>query len=143
MKAEKLRGLDLQELEGQSREIREQLFRLRFQMASGQPEGLKKYRVLKKDRARILGILRERELNPDLEVPVAAPKKSKKSKVPAPPVKPKASVKKAASKKAPKKVRVKEAKARKKATVKTAAKKTKKKTSSRATARAKAKAKKG
>jgi large subunit ribosomal protein L29 len=38
----------------------EQLFRLRFQMGTGQMEGLKKARALKKDRARVLTILRER-----------------------------------------------------------------------------------
>ena len=42
------------------REIEEQMFRLRFQMSMGQTEGLKKYRELRKDRARMLSILRER-----------------------------------------------------------------------------------
>ena len=62
MRAEKLRELDVKELEAQHGEIREQLFRLRFQIGIGQMEGVKKLRALKKDRARILGILREREL---------------------------------------------------------------------------------
>ncbi len=62
MIAEKLRELDEKELGAQSREIDEQLFRLRFQIGMGQLEGLKKYRALKKDRARILSVLREREL---------------------------------------------------------------------------------
>ncbi len=62
MKAFKLRELDDRELDLQVREIREQLFRLRFQMSMGQMEGLKKFRALKKDLARILGIRREREL---------------------------------------------------------------------------------
>ncbi|MCE5309318.1 MAG: 50S ribosomal protein L29 [Acidobacteriales bacterium] len=63
MKAEKLRELDDKELERQAREMREQLFRLRFQMSMGQMEGLKKFRALKKDMARMQGILRERELS--------------------------------------------------------------------------------
>jgi large subunit ribosomal protein L29 len=62
MKAEKIRGVDTNELKNQVQETEEQLFRLRFQMGMGQLEGLKKYRELKRDRARMLGILREREL---------------------------------------------------------------------------------
>ncbi len=62
MKAEKLRELDEKELALQAREIREQLFRLRFQMSTGQMDGLKKYRALRKDQARIQGLMREREL---------------------------------------------------------------------------------
>jgi large subunit ribosomal protein L29 len=64
MKAAKLRELDLAELNGQVREMEEKLFRIRFQMSMGQFEGLKNYRVMRKDRARVLGILRERELDP-------------------------------------------------------------------------------
>lgn len=60
MLAEKIRQLDENELRNQQREIAEQLFRLRFQMGMGQLEGLKKYRVLRKDRARLLTVLRER-----------------------------------------------------------------------------------
>jgi large subunit ribosomal protein L29 len=64
MNAEKLRALDTSELQTQSTDIHEQLFRLRFQMSMGQTDGLKKYRDAKKDRARMLSILRERELDP-------------------------------------------------------------------------------
>lgn len=64
MKADKIRELDGAELSNQAKEIQEQLFRLRFQMSMGQTDGLKKIRTLKKDRARMLGILRERELDP-------------------------------------------------------------------------------
>ena len=60
MRAEKLREQDVNELEMQEREIAEQIFRLRFQLGMGQTDGLKKYRVLKKDRARILTVLNER-----------------------------------------------------------------------------------
>ncbi len=62
MKAEKFRELETRELEGQAREISEQLFHLRFKISMGQSEGLKKYRALKKDYARVLTILRERQL---------------------------------------------------------------------------------
>jgi large subunit ribosomal protein L29 len=63
MKADKLRELDSKELDAQTTAMREQLFRLRFQMSMGQMEGLKKFRVLKKDMARLQGILREREVS--------------------------------------------------------------------------------
>jgi large subunit ribosomal protein L29 len=63
MKADKLRELDTRELDARTREMREQLFRLRFQMSMGQMEGVKKFRALKKDMARLQGILRERELS--------------------------------------------------------------------------------
>jgi len=62
MKIEKIRELDEKELAVQSREMEEQLFRLKFQLGMGQMEGLKKLRALKKDRARLLTVLRERQL---------------------------------------------------------------------------------
>jgi len=62
MKAAKFRELDDKPLRSQLQEINEQLFHLRFQLSMGQGEALKKYRALKKDRARVLTILREREL---------------------------------------------------------------------------------
>jgi large subunit ribosomal protein L29 len=62
MKAQKVRDLDEAELKNQLREMDEQLFRLKFQMSMGQMDGLKKVRAMRKDRARIFTILREREL---------------------------------------------------------------------------------
>lgn len=62
MQADKVRQLDDKELGVKLVEAGEQLFRLRFQMSMGQMEGLKKYRELRKDRARMLTVLREREL---------------------------------------------------------------------------------
>jgi len=64
MKADKFRALDNGELQTQIRSLTEQLYHLRFLLGMGQADGLKKYRGLKKDRARILTILRERELAP-------------------------------------------------------------------------------
>ena len=61
MKADKLRGLDDTELHRQLTEMNDQLFRLQFQMRMGQLEGLKKARTMRKDRARIHTILRERD----------------------------------------------------------------------------------
>jgi large subunit ribosomal protein L29 len=65
MKADKVRELDKNELKKQIDDAREQTFRLRFQMAMGQADGLKKLRVLRKDRARMLTIMRDRELHPE------------------------------------------------------------------------------
>ena len=60
MKADKLRGFDQTELERQLTEMNDQLLRLQFQMRMGQLEGLKKARTMRKDRARIYTILRQR-----------------------------------------------------------------------------------
>ena len=79
MKVEKIRELDTQELTRQASDAREQMFRLRFQLTMGQTDGLKKLRTLKKDRARILTTLRQRELNPAL-TPAAKTSKKKKGK---------------------------------------------------------------
>jgi large subunit ribosomal protein L29 len=60
MKPEKIRDLDTTELERQLHDMTDQLFHLRFQMRMGQADGLKKYRGLRKDRARIETVLNER-----------------------------------------------------------------------------------
>ena len=62
MKAYKIAELDDRELNHQLSETQEKLFRLRFQMSMGQTDGLKRYKELKKDRARMLTIQRQREL---------------------------------------------------------------------------------
>ena len=62
MKADKLRGLDEDELKRQLRDMEEQIFRFHFQKSMGQMDGLKKARAMRKDRARVYTVLREREL---------------------------------------------------------------------------------
>jgi large subunit ribosomal protein L29 len=62
MKAQKVRDQDSTELKNQLGAMDEQMFRLRFQMSMGQMDGLKKVRSMRKDRARMLTVLREREL---------------------------------------------------------------------------------
>ena len=79
MRADKVRELDSTELHKQTRDMREQAFRIRFQMSMGQTDGLKKLRTLKKDRARMLTILRDRELHPET-APEPVAKKKKKGK---------------------------------------------------------------
>ena len=79
MRAEKVREIDSTELKRQCDDMREQAFRLRFQMQIGQTDGLKKLRAIRKDRARMLTVLRDRELHPET-APEPAPKKKKKGK---------------------------------------------------------------
>ncbi len=57
---EKLRDVDTRELEAQQRELAEQIFRLRFQLSTGQAEALRRLREARKDLARIKTLLRER-----------------------------------------------------------------------------------
>ena len=95
--AEKARGLDATEIAKQLRDASEQMFRLRFQLSMGQADGLTKLRKLRKERARMLTIQRERELGQAV-APAAKPVKAKKVAAKAP-VK-KAVVKKAAAPKA-------------------------------------------
>jgi len=79
MRADKVRELDSTELRRQVADMHEQDFRLRFQMSMGQTDGLKKLRAMRKDRARILTVLRDRELHPET-APEPEPKKRKKGK---------------------------------------------------------------
>jgi large subunit ribosomal protein L29 len=62
MKKHKLRNLGDEEMRTQLREMDDQLFRLKFQLRMGQTDGLKKIRGIKKDRARIMTWLRQKEL---------------------------------------------------------------------------------
>ena len=61
-KVEKLRDLGEPELEARERELAEQVFRLRFQLTTGQAEAVARLRSAKKDLARVKTLLREREL---------------------------------------------------------------------------------
>ncbi len=60
-RVEKLRDLGTPELEARERELAEQIFRLRFQLATGQAEAVTKLRSAKRDRARVKTLLRERQ----------------------------------------------------------------------------------
>ncbi len=62
MKASKFNELSADELHAKEREISEQLFRLDFQAATGQGEGLRKLREMRKDLARVKTALRQNEL---------------------------------------------------------------------------------
>jgi large subunit ribosomal protein L29 len=59
---EKIREAGVNELEAQQKEITEQIFRLKFQLSTGQAEALKRLRESKKDLARVKTLLRAQEL---------------------------------------------------------------------------------
>jgi large subunit ribosomal protein L29 len=63
VKASKLRDLSKEDLTQEESELREQLFKLRFQAATGQVESAGRMRGVRRDIARILTILKEREGN--------------------------------------------------------------------------------
>ena len=60
MKAEQVREMGVDELRGREKELDDQLFRLRIQKSMGQLEAPIKLRELRRDRARIKTILREK-----------------------------------------------------------------------------------
>ncbi len=60
---ERFRQMGDQELESREADLRDQLFRLRFQMSMGQSESIKKLRQLRRDIARVKTLARERALS--------------------------------------------------------------------------------
>ena len=62
MKAEDIRELTEEELHEKVHELKDELFNLRFQLATGQLDNPMRIRQVKKDIARVKTIIREREL---------------------------------------------------------------------------------
>ena len=62
MKASELLTLNKAELESKARELKEELFNLRFQLATGQLQNIMVIKGVKRDIARCMTILREQEL---------------------------------------------------------------------------------
>jgi len=60
---EKIREAGVNELAAQQKELTETIFRLRFQLSTGQAEALKRLRESKKDLARVNTLLRAHELS--------------------------------------------------------------------------------
>jgi large subunit ribosomal protein L29 len=71
---DKIREAGVNELEVQQKELSETIFRLRFQLSTGQAEALKRLREAKKDLARVKTLLRAHELSA-----AARPKVAKKA----------------------------------------------------------------
>jgi len=68
MELAKIRNLTDEELKRQETISAEQLFRIRFQVALGQNDGVKKLRQLRKEIAQVKTVARERELGIHTEV---------------------------------------------------------------------------
>lgn len=76
---EKLREAGATELEAQQKDLSEQIFRLKFQLSTGQSEALKRLRDSKKDLARVKTLLRAHELKTGaVTAPKAAPTATQK-----------------------------------------------------------------
>jgi large subunit ribosomal protein L29 len=60
---EKIREAGVNELEAQQKELTEQIFRLKFQLSTGQAEALKRLRESKRDLARVKTLLRAQEIS--------------------------------------------------------------------------------
>ena len=63
MKGKEIRELTKEELSKKKKDIKEELFNLRFQHSSGQLENTARMKLLKKDVARIETAVRQKELN--------------------------------------------------------------------------------
>ena len=66
MKAEELKSLrtkTIAELESEVRELKSELFKLRFQLATNQLDNPVKIREVKRDIARVKTLIKEKELN--------------------------------------------------------------------------------
>ena len=63
MRATELRNMTAEELNGKLKELKEQLFNLRFQMATSQLDNTARVKQVKKDIARIMTEMRARELS--------------------------------------------------------------------------------
>jgi large subunit ribosomal protein L29 len=61
MKTRELRNLDIDELRAKEREFREDEFKLRFKHASGQLDKTARLKQLRKDIARVMTLMREKE----------------------------------------------------------------------------------
>ena len=62
MKASELRELSVEELQAKLKDLKQELFNLRFQLAVNQLENTSRIGAVKKDIARVSTILRQREL---------------------------------------------------------------------------------
>ena len=72
MKAAEIRELPDDELLSQLEGLKEELFNLRFQVATGQLDNPMRIKQVRHDAARMLTVLRERHLEEELELEVAA-----------------------------------------------------------------------
>ncbi len=62
MKAEKLRDMSVEELISKEKELRHELFNLRFQHATQQLENVMRIRQVRREIARVCTVIREQQL---------------------------------------------------------------------------------
>jgi large subunit ribosomal protein L29 len=67
MKAQELADLDADELAAKLAEAKDELFKLRFQNVTGQLDNHQRLREVRKDIARVLTVMRQRELAEERE----------------------------------------------------------------------------
>lgn len=99
---QKFREMDANELGIQQHELGEQIFRLRFQLTTGQAESVKKLREARKDLARVKTLMRQQQLGIAAPAPAAEAGEAKSEAKPAKATtkkKPAAKAKKSKSKK--------------------------------------------
>ncbi len=60
MKASQFRDMSVEDLEAEAVSLSEQLFKLRFQMATGQLENVMRFRGVRKDLARVKTVINEK-----------------------------------------------------------------------------------
>lgn len=65
MKAKEIRELTAEELQKKLSDLKEELFNLRFQLATGQLDNALRVRDVRRSIARVMTVQRERELNLD------------------------------------------------------------------------------
>lgn len=63
MTLKEIRDLSQEQLDQRELDLKQELFNLRFQLATGQLENTSRINLVKKDIARVKTIIRERELN--------------------------------------------------------------------------------
>lgn len=61
MKASEIRELTLDEIKKKEKDLREEIFNLKFRLSSGQLEDPSKIKLAKKDLARVLTIMEEKQ----------------------------------------------------------------------------------
>ena len=61
MKANDFRELSFDELKAREKDLREEIFNLRFRLATGQLENTAKVSLAKKDLARLLTVIKEKQ----------------------------------------------------------------------------------
>ncbi len=71
MKVKEIRTMQTGEIEGKLEDAREELFKLRFQMTTGSSTDTSRLTLVKRNIARMLTVLRERQLAAELQAKAA------------------------------------------------------------------------